>query len=756
MTDAVSFEKVAAERYDAEKYKSSYSLDSQYDLNQIQERVRGLPDKRITHLRDEGAFSFLSIDGAGTVRKVSDAFQKRQCQLWKNLQKGYENTITYLSAGAVVVLLAGGGYVVAAGYAPSMVSSLVLSIAGLYIGFSVLGIWHYCEQAADAKKQAQLWSQPSTLAQEMAEKRKAAYEKGFPYIYRENLKNTLLQPLEVKALYEEYFTNFCKTLDRQEAMGDQACCNWIEKFGSMNPLSLTLMKYGHGEVPQELAELCDSFEKFKSQIAEVKQEFEEERRLINGESRQHIQALEAEMARKIGSCQATLQEQLAVAKAKRDEVFDARHLERCPDCRAAEERLQFEMQQHQFDYATRVSALNTYLDREIEETLLAETRKLQGLRDEEIRDIQLKTDARIQVYKEEKADKLKSLSFDLQLALARAKDKIASDTEFEYSKNIQQVRDWEKRSLKDFSYEAITEIHKETDASITALERERQELLNRAQNSCSAAIDQARAQRDEVCKTFPDVTCQEYMQAETTYQFVKKQKEEELLSTSSQIVAMYDTKIQTEQESERKILKGLTREEAAKIKQEAAQLVAGLLQGKEKAEQEAYLQAKKECEAVHAQKVGFINAECENKTRRAFAAETERQRGLTREEIGQIKQATVIKVQSIQEKRAKELKPYADTLQAQNGQSLAIRDAVFNAHRQKAEQIYAQEKQHFLAIYSQNEAHITAAYNDRIAMLKGAKDEALKSILNKEVHAVAKHYGAARDLLAQAMSRKIL
>jgi hypothetical protein len=742
MTQAVSSERVldtTAERYDAEKYKSSFSLDPQY----VHDPKQGLQEKRITYLRDEGAFSLHSVDGAVIVRTLSEIYQKNKSAIWENIQQGYERT-------SRVIGLGGGGMSVGAcllGYANPVTAPIWFTTAGVIAGLSLIGYAYCSTSATKAHKQAQLWSHPSTMPQEVAEKRKIAYEKGFGYIYTNNLKNNLLHAPEVKMHYEQYLADFCKRWKGSDAHDDQGRYNWIVRFGEMNPLSLTLMKYGLGEIPHDLQTLSDRFEAFKAQVASKQSEFEKQKQLIRGESSQHIQSIEAEKSHKVGHCNQTLQGQLAIAKAKRDEVFDARHLERCPDCRAAEERLQFEKGRHESAYSAQATPLNAFFDREVQEVRFLQTQKLQGLSDEEARDIQLKTDARLQVYAEEKASKLKSCQQELQSEIATAKQKADAINQAEYETNVRQIRNWEKERLKGLCYEAIEEIEKETDLAIAQLENTRQVELTSAQNNYHTALATAKAKRDEICKDFPDQSSQEYMQAGHTFQHQQKRQQEHLSTATSQINIEYNGKIQTEKDAEKKILKGLTREEVAQVKQEANQLVIGLHQGLAKIQGETDMRVKKECEALYAQKVALIQAEFENKTEKAFASEIKSQRGLTREEIVHIKQKAQSQIQTLEEKRVSELNPYYHAFQQKNVQSQAIRDAAFTAHRQQAEQIYTQEKQHYERVHSQNVAQITSAYNSHINAIKGTKDEAINRVFQQEVHEIAKFYGPGKELL---------
>lgn len=745
MTQAASLDRAVydttAERYDAEKYKSSYSLNPQYDPKEMKEAVG-----RITYLRDEGAFSLYSVDGAFIVRKVSETFQKHRSEIWQNMQKGYETWRNCWGVGGAVVTIA----VVVVGYLCE--SNPVVTCAGVVAGYATYKFGQNWGNASDAKKEAELWTQPSNLAQEIADKRKAAYTKGFPYIHANNLKNTILQPAEVKTFYMEYFADFCRKMGSHEEAHDQARYNWVKNFGVMNPFALSLMKYGLGEIPQDMQDLGSEFEKYVADVAARKNEFDEQKRLIGADTQQSLQMIENEIAKRVGRSRQDMQGHLSRAKAARDEVFDARHIERCGDCRAAEERFQFEKRAHEAEYTIRVASINTFINREIQEVLYTETRRLKGLSNEEIKSIQTKTDARIQVYKEEKAEKRKAVERDYQRDVAAAKTQAEEAIQLEYMRNLQQLRDWEKGRLSGFSYEAVAEIHKETDQTLWAFENERKAALDRAQNNCTGAISVERARRDEVCKTFPDPLSQEYMQAQTVFQFAKKQAEETLVATSSQVNAEYDAKVQTEKNKEFQILKGFSREEAAKMKQEVSQLADALAKGKAKAVQEAFLKAQEQQGAIFVQKTGFIDAEAEHKIQRAYAVETENQRGLSREEIGQIKHDTAIRTQTLEETRSKEIKPHNDALMMRKGQSGAIRDAVFNAHREKAEQIYSQEKQRLETTHTLNVAVIKNDYKDRIDALKGAKDEALKRVAGKETYAMAKFYGPGKELIARAMS----
>jgi hypothetical protein len=238
------------ERYDPEKYQPRVSLNPEYVHNpaQIKEQMNSLSDKRVTLLGNSknGALSLNLIDSAIRIRSIATTYAQHRSTLWKSDQNEHLFHRN-LAAGAAVLAVA-----CAFLFSKDSTSPAVSFVVGIICGLGAAYEWY---QAYDAGKQIALWNHSPVV--NTAKLREKAYDQGFLYIYQNDLKfqnpfNGVLHPLEVKTFYEQYVPEFFQTMLSQEPINDDERHKWLSSFCTSNPMSLSLMRYGLGEIPADL------------------------------------------------------------------------------------------------------------------------------------------------------------------------------------------------------------------------------------------------------------------------------------------------------------------------------------------------------------------------------------------------------------------------------------------------------------------------------------------------------------------------
>ncbi len=736
MSEITSVDRVfdsSLERYDQEKFKSSLSLDPQYvhHHEEMKERVKALPEKRITWIRDseDGIFSIHSVDSATLIKSVSDAYRQHRSLICQNAQKAHEWACKKILMSLGVIGIALGAVAV---FMPQ--AKIAAGVAGVVL--AGIGAHYYFDKeskAHDAEKQAQLWSKPSTFAQEVANRRKTAYEGGFPYVYSKNLKSEgFLHPLEIKGLYEEYLSEFCKKQDPKRQL------NWMSSFLSMNPLSSSLIKYGLGEIPDHLQAISQDFENFKALIDSIKNSYEAKKRELNGQTNSQILSYERQKRQGLDACLSTLQAEIAQAKGKRDVAVNLHHPLPCSDCNKADQTYQKTKKHYEDDYTNRMASLNTHLDNKGKKAIEAERVKLKGLSEEDIQRAQTKTQTLIQSYEEEKAQKLKEVH-SLVVAVI--------DTEF--NRKFQAIYALEKQKLKGLSNDAISEIEKETDRLIQSYDQEEEKTLNQLHNSAQKIIANAEAKRNETFRVYPDETSPEHLKAEENYQREKQHQEKIYSLNVAAVNTEFDDKVQAAHDLEKEKLGGLSRKDIFQIKNETIPQLKACEKEKTKALEERQQQS-----------VAAIHSDFESKLQKAHDLEKTNLKGLSMSQILQIKKDTREQIRAIEEERAQALKPHLDQIEKEIAKAKGSRDVVFKTHPHqqncpdcnKVDQTYQHEKKHHEEVHAKKAALINSHFTTQRTEALAANNESLNKLATEELHETLKHFDVAKEILFKAAS----
>lgn len=605
------------ERYDAEKYPSTFSLDPQYvhHHDQMKERVRAAPEQRITWIRDseDGIFSFHSVDASVVVKTVSDAYRNYRIQICQNKEKENQRLrngyllLTGMTSilGLVGTTLNGMPYVVVAGI-----------VAAIFCGYQAA---QNDAKVKETGKQAKLWGERSNLAQQIADDRKKVYEKGFPYVYSHDLKKKgFLQPKEIEGLYKEYLSDFLQKLGTYEETKEGGL-KWMHAFLSRNPLSMEMMKYGLGEVPADLKALAEAYEKYEASIKAIFAFYEQKVDEIQKKSNSWIASIEDERAKELAMHRQVLEMEIAKSKARRDEFVQLHHPQPCKECHTAEKVFQDEKKNQEASYEKSVGSLTQYLDKKAQAAQDDEKKQLRGLSDAEILQIEKKTEELLQMYEAEKLQKLKAVRKDLEVTIAKLQanrseslrihlnqpcfdcnkaeqvfvqekqqleefyEKQVAMINAECDAKIKEVSDVEKEQLKGISSEAILQIQKESDALIQSLEKEQDETLKQLLKSYEARMEKARADRDEVFKLHPEETSLEHQKGEQNFQHEKEHQEKVYSHHVAAIKDEFEKKIQQVREAEKENLQGISREDLRAIQEESQRLFQWVDQEKLKA-----------------------------------------------------------------------------------------------------------------------------------------------------------------------------
>lgn len=263
------------------------------------------------------------IDQSIQVTVPSPEFREAMAKHWE----GEESSRKVRAWSAVLLTIAG----IAALFSPLPYIALASVITAIYAGVQFY-------RAGEAGNQVAGWRvDPS---QELATERAKAYEKGFLYAYKKELKlgassqRAVLLPHEVEHLYHRYFDRTCLELSMQRCTQDGQKKRWLDRFLADNPLSESVLLYAFGEVPQRFAPLSRNFERLAASLRNVEAEFTALRGQRTTEAERAIQRIESQRSAAVAIPQSALQYKLNEAREERDqrrqvgEGVDPRQIER--------------------------------------------------------------------------------------------------------------------------------------------------------------------------------------------------------------------------------------------------------------------------------------------------------------------------------------------------------------------------------------------------------------------------------------------
>ncbi|MGD0665859.1 MAG: hypothetical protein ABSA17_09090 [Rhabdochlamydiaceae bacterium] len=215
-----------------EKYQSTVTADPGFKFSyedmkvttekSLSERVQWVRDD------DEKRFSEWIIDSDVKVHAPSDRFRKLQAERWSMIK---DDALKQEEEWGILT--------------------------------KICKIFRERPSAAAAKEVA-AWN--ISPVEKVAKQRALAYLQGFSYVYQNNLKmdgkgHGVLHPIEVQAMYEKYFPNFCAILLGETAFVPSERKNWLNTFFTVNPFSTKIMEYGLSQIPDQLKDLSEEFKR---------------------------------------------------------------------------------------------------------------------------------------------------------------------------------------------------------------------------------------------------------------------------------------------------------------------------------------------------------------------------------------------------------------------------------------------------------------------------------------------------------------
>lgn len=271
------------------------------------EFIRDSLDRRIALVAQGQRQATYEIDQCIRATVPSDAFRARAAQHWEERKNSHE------SRAWTSVALAAIGIGAAVIWAPWL--SVASVVAGVYaaVQFRKMG---------EASKQVAGWQE--NPAEKLAMGRKRAYEEGFVYLYRNDLKlgersnHAILLPCEVQHLFNRYFDQTCVTLSAQRCITDGQKKEWLDRFRTDNPISDRVLRYVYGTVPAEYSSISQNFETIRFSLQNVEAEFSRLRQLRKADSAEVVSQIESQRALAAAIPNGALSYKLSEAKDERD------------------------------------------------------------------------------------------------------------------------------------------------------------------------------------------------------------------------------------------------------------------------------------------------------------------------------------------------------------------------------------------------------------------------------------------------------
>lgn len=192
-----------------------------------------------------------SIDNLIKLTTLSPAKREEKQKFWESQQTIMNRTFW---AGVVCGTAA-------------VVIPFVLQLAPPAVG--LLGIptvfvgWRSKARSADAKKQLEGWK--SNLIAQTAHLRTMAFDQGFPYVMKHNIKGAtegasrtgVLHLSEVQELYRRFLEDWCNRLTRATQLDEKARSRLAREFAKSNPLSFEAINFA--ELNQSKRDLLQSY-----------------------------------------------------------------------------------------------------------------------------------------------------------------------------------------------------------------------------------------------------------------------------------------------------------------------------------------------------------------------------------------------------------------------------------------------------------------------------------------------------------------
>lgn len=280
-------------------------------VEHVEEKIQGSLAERVVLIGQGLRQATYEIDGCIRAVVPSDMFRNTAVRHWEG-EKGSHKA----RAWTFVALTAVGLGTACFGSPWIAVVSLVTAV---YAGVQF-------HRMGKASEQVEKWKE--NPAEKLAMERRKAYQEGFSYVYRNDLKlgershHAVLLPFEVEHLFKRYCDQTCVNLSAQRCVTDRQRKDWLDRFRTDNPVSAAVLQYVYRDVPRAYAAISRNFETIAASLKDIEGEFSKMRSERQAESAQTIRDIESKRTVACLIPDGALQYKLSEARAERDRQLD--------------------------------------------------------------------------------------------------------------------------------------------------------------------------------------------------------------------------------------------------------------------------------------------------------------------------------------------------------------------------------------------------------------------------------------------------
>ncbi len=261
------------------------------------------------------------IDTCIRVKVPSDAFRDEKAKYWNEKHETAKKW-AWIEGGVAALTVLG---------AVGIAAMEIMPVAAVAFGIASVATIFFCgrniSRASEASHQIEGW-QASPL-EKLANERAKAYQEGFPYVHRKDLKlqgsshHQVLLPFEVQFLFERHFDNFYTELLPQHPSSEQGKKEWMDSFTNCNPVADKVLRYAHdGVVPEKYARVSYDYEVLHRQLTDMRSEFAELRNQSREKTTRIIKEINENRDLALLPFKGMLTYWTLQAKAERDEKLD--------------------------------------------------------------------------------------------------------------------------------------------------------------------------------------------------------------------------------------------------------------------------------------------------------------------------------------------------------------------------------------------------------------------------------------------------
>ena len=202
------------------------------------------------------------IDEVIRASVASQAFREDKINYWTSRRTTYERSAQLCGA---VVFIGGIGTYASKQYTALFVAA---ALAGLAMAL-FLRLW---AEGAAAQQKGWGFAPEKTIAAD----RKDAYEKGFAFVYAQDMKIAphaklpRLAQFEVAHLFEKYLGERCRDLLSEKPSTDDDKWKWLKEFTTINPISPLILAYVYDDVPHKFSDISLHYQTLEKRCTPVK------------------------------------------------------------------------------------------------------------------------------------------------------------------------------------------------------------------------------------------------------------------------------------------------------------------------------------------------------------------------------------------------------------------------------------------------------------------------------------------------------